>query len=118
MPETQFIKATFKVRGGDRDPIPVHFNPQTLQYAITNTLKNSGSGNSTKQYVSESTGKLTMELVYDTTDSGEDVRLHTVRVAELMEPSESEKTPPVVEFEWGLYKFAFFGARRQDDLGA
>lgn len=99
------VKATFKIRGSS-DSFPVHFNPQTLQYTITNNLRNTGSGNSTKQYVSDSTGKLTMELIFDTTDSGEDVRLNTVRVAQLMEPNESDKTPPVVEFEWGLYTFA------------
>jgi hypothetical protein len=47
-----------------------------------------------------------MELIFDTTDTGEDVRLHSVQVARLMEPRESDKTPPVVEFEWGLYTFA------------
>ena len=106
MPNTpNIVKASFKIRGSD-ESFDVHFNPQTLQYVITNNLKNTGSGNSAKQYVDKSTGKLTMDLVFDTTDTGEDVRLHTVRVAQLMEPDESDKTPPVVEFEWGLYTFA------------
>ena len=106
MPNTpNIVKASFRIRGGD-DSFDVHFNPQTLQYTITNNLKNTGSGNSAKQYVDESTGKLTMDLVFDTTDTGEDVRLHTVKVAQLMEPDESDKTPPIVEFEWGLYSFA------------
>lgn len=85
----------------------VHFNPLTLQYTIANTLANTGSGNSTKQYTGESTGKLTMDLVFDTTDTGEDVRLHSIKVAQLMEPGDNEdKTPPVVAFEWGLYTFS------------
>jgi len=106
MPTTPTIlKASFKIRGSS-DSFPIHFNPQTLQYTITNNLRNTGSGNSSKQYVSDSTGKLSMDLLFDTTDTGEDVRLHTVRVAQLMEPNESDKTPPVVEFEWGLYTFA------------
>lgn len=106
MPNTpNIVKANFRIRGSD-ETFDVHFNPQTLQYTITNNLKNTGSGNSTKQYVDESTGKLSMDLVFDTTDTGEDVRLHTVRVAQLMEPDESDKTPPIVEFEWGLYVFA------------
>lgn len=104
MAATTVLKASFKVRGSN-DTIPVHFNPESLQYVITNTLKNTGSGNSTKQHVSESTGKLTMVLIYDTTDTGEDVRLHTVKVARFMEPEGSKKTPPIVEFEWGLYTF-------------
>lgn len=106
MPEIpNIVKATFTVRGSS-DGFAVHFNPQSLEYVITNTLKNTGSGSASKQYVSKSTGKLTMDLVFDTTDTGEDVRLHTVRVAQLMEPDEDDKTPPVVEFEWGLYTFS------------
>jgi len=106
MPESpQIVKASFKIRGSD-ESFEVHFNPASLQYTITNTMRNTGSGNSAKQYVDESTGKLTMDLVFDTTDTGEDVRLHSVQVARLMEPMGSDKTPPVVEFEWGLYTFA------------
>ncbi|MDZ7754056.1 MAG: hypothetical protein U5S82_21055 [Gammaproteobacteria bacterium] len=106
MPDTpNIVRANFKIRGSD-DSFEVHFNPASLQYTISNQMKNTGSGNSAKQYVDESTGKLSLELVFDTTDSGEDVRLHSVKVAKLMEPQESDKTPPVVEFEWGLYTFA------------
>ncbi|MBV5316387.1 MAG: hypothetical protein JZU50_01125 [Desulfobulbaceae bacterium] len=108
MPPTTstFEKATFRNTTAGGTAFEVHFNPQTLQYIITNTLANTGSGNATKQYTGESTGKLTFDLIYDTTDTGEDVRLHTVRVAELMKPGDNEdKTPPVVEFGWGLYTF-------------
>ncbi|MFH7319203.1 hypothetical protein ACHHRT_01185 [Desulfurivibrio sp. D14AmB] len=103
------VKASFKRRDGG-EKFMVHFNPQSLQYTITNNLRNTGSGNSRKQYVSDSTGKLTMDLIFDTTDTGEDVRLHTVKVAKLMEPratgsDRSKKTPPVVDFSWGLYTF-------------
>ena len=101
-----FVKANFKntVSGEIFD---VHFNPQSLQYAITNTLPNTGSGNSTKQYTGASTGKLTLDLIFDTTATGEDVRLHTVLVAQLMKPGEGDvTTPPIVEFAWGLYTFS------------
>jgi hypothetical protein len=107
MPTTpNILKASLRnTLSGER--FEVHFNPQSLQYTITNTLANTGSGNSTKQYTGESTGKLTMDVVFDTTDTGEDVRLHTVKVAQLMEPGDNEdKTPPVVEFDWGLYTFS------------
>lgn len=100
------LKANFK-NSVSGESFNVHFNPQTLQYTITNTLANTGSGNSSKQYTGESTGKLTLDLIFDTTDTGEDVRLHTVKVAQLMEPGDSEdKAPPVVEFAWGLYTFS------------
>ena len=45
------------------EKIEVHFNPESLQFSITNNMENQGSGNSTKQYVSSSTGKLTMDLI-------------------------------------------------------
>jgi hypothetical protein len=100
-------RAYFQIEGSS-DKIDVHFNPDSMQFTITNNLRNQGRGNSTKQYVSDSTGKLTMELVFDSTGSGEDIRLKTVRIAQLMEPqgSASKKTPAVVNFEWGLYKFS------------
>jgi contractile injection system tube protein len=105
------------------DPIPIHFNPSTLQYTIENTLSDQGQGggsgggggqggsggaqgNKKTQYVSQSTGKLSMDLIYDTTDSGDDVRLHTQKVGKLMQPDAgSDKVPPVVQFEWGMYTF-------------
>jgi hypothetical protein len=100
-------RAYFQVEGSS-DRIEVHFNPETLQYSITNNLKNQGSGNTTKQYVSDSTGKLTLDLIFDNTGSGQDIRLKTITIAKLMEPagSGSNKAPPVVNFEWGLYKFS------------
>jgi hypothetical protein len=88
---------------GQKATLVVHFNPASLQYTITNTLENKGSGNSKKQYVTQSSGKLTFDLVFDTTDTGADVRAVTEQVAKLMEPE--NKVPPVVSFEWGVYKF-------------
>lgn len=107
MPNPETVERAFFQVEGSSDRIEVHFNPESLQYTITNNLQNQGSGNSTKQYVSDSTGKLSLALVFDSTGSGEDVRLKTNQIARLMEPAGSgnEKAPPVVNFEWGLYKF-------------
>jgi len=100
-------RAFFQIEGSD-NKIEVHFNPESLQYTITNNLQNQGSGNSTKQYVSDSTGKLTLDLIFDNTGSGENIRLKTVQIAKFMEPAGSgtQKAPPVVNFEWGVYKFS------------
>jgi len=85
----------------------VHFNPTSLQQTISNTLKDEGSGGRTKQFVDKTTAKLSMQLVFDTTDTGEDVRVHTDKVAKLLQPvAEGDKqVPPNVEFSWGLYAF-------------
>ncbi|XYH97511.1 hypothetical protein ACMHYB_58785 [Sorangium sp. So ce1128] len=89
------------------DAITVHFNPASLQYQVSNTLERRGQGNAAKQYVSQSTAKLTMDLVFDTTISGEDVRSVTQRLARMMEPAEedNDKVPAIVSFEWGAYEF-------------
>lgn len=107
MPEAKTVERAFFQVERSEDKIEVHFNPETLQYAITNNMANQGSGNATKQYVSDSTAKLTMDLIFDSTGTGEDVRLKTIKIAKFMNPSrgEDEKVPPVVNFEWGLYKF-------------
>ena len=98
-------RAFFKKKGEkDEKKIEVHFNPEALEYTISNTLKDKGRGNKKKQYVKESSGKLTMEILFDTTDTGADVRINTNSIAKFMEP-DSEKVPPIVVFEWGMYSF-------------
>jgi hypothetical protein len=85
----------------------VHFNPTSLTHTISNTLKDEGSGSRTKQFVDKTTAKLSMQLVFDTTDTGEDVRAHTDKVAKLLQPvaDDHKQVPPNVEFSWGLYSF-------------
>jgi hypothetical protein len=89
--------------------ITVHFNPEKLQIDITNTLEDKGSGKDKKQYVSKSSAKLAMELVFDSTDDGSDVRLQTGKIAKLMEPGKQQgnqgSPPSIVLFEWGAFKF-------------
>lgn len=113
------VKATLtKVKNGkvstdDADKIPVHFNPVSLQYSIENTRSDQGGAggsqdqtNKKTQFTTQSKGKLTMDLIFDTTDNGDNVRLYTQKVAKLMDPSAGEKnSPPVFQFAWGLYTF-------------
>src|SRR5262245_4980671 len=86
------------------ETVPVHFNPVSLQYTVSNTLKEEGQGKSKKQHVSQSSAKLTMDLVFDTTISGDDVRITTDKIARLMAPDD-KKVPAVVLFQWGVYTF-------------
>ena len=45
-------KAYFKaLPPGDGRAFDVHFNPASLQYTVSNTLKDEGSGSSGKQFV-------------------------------------------------------------------
>ena len=102
--------ARFKTLSGpaaQRVEIDVHFNPESLQYTVQNTLKEEGQGAKKKQHVSQTTAKLTMQLVFDTTDIGADVRTFTDGMAKLLQPYKdgSNKSPPLVEFGWGVYRF-------------
>ena len=100
--------ARFKtIKAAEAIEVTVHFNPASLQYTVSNTLKDQGSGSKKKQYVSQTTAKLTMDLVFDTTDSGEDVRATTDKMAKLLKPHgpSGKQVPPLVEFGWGVYRF-------------
>jgi len=103
--EAEFKRAFFTPQTGPNagKAIGVHFNPGSLQYTISNTLENKGRGNSKKQYVAQSPGKLTMDLIFDTTHDGQDVRTYTEKIAGFMEPQ--GRIPSIVQFEWGTYKF-------------
>ena len=90
--------------GGAAQPIPVHFNPVSLQLQLSNTLEEKGSGDDKKQYVTKSSAKLTLDLIFDTTDDGSDVRVHTEKIAAFMVPDE-QKVPAIVLFEWGTFTF-------------
>lgn len=101
--ETPTKRAEFILQSGSQEHIPVQFNPVSLQLSITNTLEEKGKDK--KQYVSKSTAKLAMDLIFDTTHSGQDVRIDTEKIANLMKPDEQNNAPPVVLFDWGTFKF-------------
>lgn len=107
-PELIDEPASFETLTGERFVVAVHFNPASLQYTVSNTLKEEGKGAKKKQYVSQTTAKLTMDLVFDTTDTGEDVRVTTDRMARLLQPvaaGKDKNVPPTVKFSWGAYAF-------------
>jgi hypothetical protein len=104
-------RASFKPLNGPEanQPFAVHFNPTSLQISISNTLEDKGQGKEKKQYVTKSSAKLSLDLIYDSTHDGTDVRLQTGKIAKLMEPAKREgdnaAPPSVVLFEWGSFKF-------------
>jgi hypothetical protein len=104
-------RASFKPLNGPEanQPFAVHFNPTSLQISISNTLEDKGQGKEKKQYVTKSSAKLSMDLIYDSTHDGTDVRLQTGKIAKLMEPAKRQgdnaAPPSVVLFEWGSFKF-------------
>ncbi|MDB5801309.1 MAG: hypothetical protein JWL63_2248 [Rhodocyclales bacterium] len=102
-------KATFKVlegTGAGGAPVSVQFNPASLEYTLSNEFDDKGS-NAARQFVKKTSGKLTMTLIYDTTDTGGDVREQTETISRLLEPAKdgTKKFAPKVEFGWGTYTF-------------
>lgn len=93
------------------DPIAVHFNPASLQLAVSNELKDTGNQQRT-QYIAKTSTKLTMDLIFDTTDKGEDVTKTTRKLQAFVAPPKppgqappKEPPPPQVLFEWGTLRF-------------
>jgi hypothetical protein len=91
------------------DWVEVHFNPASLQLQVSNELKDTRN-NERKQYVAKANAKLTMELQFDTTDTGDDVTQTTRKIQAFVAPplsqqNQSQIPPPVVVFEWGRVKF-------------
>jgi hypothetical protein len=89
--------------------VDVHFNPASLQLQVSNELKDTRN-NERKQYVAKASAKLTMELHFDTTDTGDDVTQTTKKLQAFVAPPLSQQNhsqipPPVVIFEWGRVKF-------------
>jgi len=116
--------AQFKALAGPdmNKSVRVHFNPASLQYTVTNTQDQQQKNAAGVQFVTQTTAKLTMDLLFDTTvdgkppasgssekapAAGEDVRVSTEKVAKLMRPYQDGggKVPPSVEFSWGAYTF-------------
>ena len=108
--DTQIAKATFTVEGGSGAPLEVQFNPVSLEHTIANQLQ--GEGGQAAQHVSSSSAELSLELIFDTTDTGADVRTKTNPVANLMKPGGGQSgddaarlAPPRVTFDWGAFRF-------------
>jgi hypothetical protein len=113
MPDTPSLpsvaKAQFQIQGPggpEGDPITVLFNPASLDYTVSNQMKDQPGGGK-KQFVEKTSASLKMQLTFDTTDSGDDVRGHTGPVLRLLQPREEggSPVPPTVKFEWGAFAF-------------
>src|SRR5271156_6070400 len=121
----QVAKATLSALP-DGSPLEVHFNPTSLVYSVENSVAQQSGGPKKVQYVAQFSGKLTMDLQFDTTDTGSDVRTFTNQVALFMQAtgnasaaasnsappsanggaqSAPPKAPPVLKFQWGSYVF-------------
>jgi hypothetical protein len=98
-----------KVSGGKT--VQVQFNPQSLKLTYANENKGGDQpGGNTKQFVGKGTSKLAVDLLFDTTESGGDVRNNTKEVAffigaKTQADQNNKRVPPGISFEWGSFIF-------------
>jgi hypothetical protein len=114
LPIPTTAKAKLVSLGSDQRTVAVHFNPTSLVYTIENSTPAQSGSPTRKQFAAQFSGKLSMDLQFDTTDTGADVRQTTRQVAAFMHSSAQDgKNPssgnpqaqPVVSFQWGAYEF-------------
>jgi len=115
-PPPTVVKATLTALP-DGNPVTVHFNPSSLVYTLQNSSPQQGGDPKRRQHAAQFSGKLTMDLQFDTTNTGADVRTDTSLIALMMQPANAsnqqsssgngtnQPAPPVVSFDWGVYQF-------------
>jgi len=111
--------------------VEVQFNPQTLRLSYANETKGGDQpGGSAKQFVGSGTTKLSVELLFDTTeetgaDNRRDVRHKTEAVAFFLKAEKQKqqkgkrpppRVPPGIRFEWGTFIFRGVVTSMQETL--
>lgn len=100
------------------DKIPCLFNPETIAVGRSNNWSSEprpGRSVSTLRYTGANSGWMSMDLVFDTTDTGTAVTTYTGPIMKLLEPdpdlpssdeASNNVRPPTVTFNWGeLHSF-------------
>lgn len=119
MSAVQLAKAEIVISG---ETIPVQFNPVSLQVEITNSINQQGEAGGTNQVSTQSSAKLGLDLLFDTSAIGDDVRGKTRPLrAAVRAPQDAQGggaggagggtagaafTPPLVTFQWGTFTFS------------
>ncbi len=92
-------------------PIPVMFNPP--EYKLSKTVhyaeaKTPGQDEPKQQFVNGNSETLSLELFFDTTDTGIDVRTRTMAISHLAEIPSGTDAPPKLMLLWGSLAFKGF----------
>ena len=115
----KIAKARLRSLGPDGTELEVHFNPVSLVYSVENSAPQQSGDPKRRQFAAQFSAKLSMDLQFDNTDNGDDVRRDTLKVARFMQASADAqaavaaagngdtppKAQPVLSFEWGAYHF-------------
>lgn len=90
------------------EPIPVMFNPEEYTLARSANYSDAnvpGVEAPITEYNHGSFETLSLDLFFDTYESGIDVRIYTERIAQLLEIDTRTDKPPVCLFVWGTLVF-------------
>jgi len=113
MPKTDENGKVLSGQQQRENKVQVHFNPESLDITFTNSVEKGRKNQPAQVSGTETTAQLSMELVFDTTLNGIDVRIETNKLARLMDPAQqtprrnknSRKIPSIVIFQWGTIWF-------------
>jgi hypothetical protein len=100
--------ATFSAQGpgAPSGALSVHFNPASLKLSVSNTIQDDKPGTQGLQSVRKSATKLDLELLFDTTETGRDVREATSKLKQMGRPAGTQNPQlPMVTFAWGAFSF-------------
>lgn len=89
-------------------PVPVMFNPPQYELSKGNQfaeIRVPGLPSTVLQFVHGQSSSLSMELFFDTTANGLDVRTRTAALTQLTEPLASTHAPPRLLLLWGSLAF-------------
>lgn len=90
------------------DTVSVMYNPEEMKLEQGNTFAEigiPGLNASPVQYVRGKSRTLSMELFFDSYETGQDVRLHTSRIVRLLDKRPDTQAPPVLIFVIGGFAF-------------
>lgn len=114
MPKTDEKGKTLPDAKQKANKVEVHFNPESLDITFTNSVQKGKKNQPAQVSVTEATAKLSMELIFDTTLKGIDVRTETIKLARMMDPAQKtprkkkaqkKQIPSIVIFQWGTIWF-------------
>jgi len=92
---------------GDGGSVQVHINPATLTLRFVNRLEaEKHAGNRMRQHLGAASATLSFEAIFNTAQTGADVRAETKRLSKMLFPqSPSRPAPSRVTFVWGQIAF-------------
>jgi hypothetical protein len=103
----QLVKALI-VNTVTGESFPVMYNPEELHLEQGNTFAEVGVPGLDAppvQYVRGKARAVTMDLFFDTYETGQDVRTHTTPIVGLLNKSPRTQAPPVLLFSMGRFQF-------------